>query len=514
MIRSKGEAGTGDVSNATTHMRTIRGEIRRLTSLSEDELYVAAKELQAPVRPGQRGRRGRQAARRAVHRRRHRHPGRRRDDDAARRRGRVRRLGHLQVRQPGPAGRGDRQGHHVLRRPGRDRQGVPRPRRGDGRHQRRGDPGSRTGWPSAAGERRAAGPWSAPVRATRGDRVLHRHRTTRWRRWLSPGCERRPSPVRRRAAARVAPGGTSWRSPSDAARATLAACRCRRSPDSTARRARRLPRCRSVPRCGLVARRSSGCGAARLVRRDPDDRRARAAGRRARAPGRPRADRCDGRSVRRPRSSTTRRPRAARRRVDDDGQAGPGVRLLEPLRAALRAGLPAYGSCAGMILLADRIAGRAAGPGDARRARHRRCGATPSAGRSTPSRRTSTFDGLDRPARCTRCSSGPRGSRTVGAGVAGARAGRRTGRPPVGSSRSAQGTLLATSFHPELTGDARVHELFVRIVKDVRREGAAMSGHSKWATTKHKKAVVDARRGKIVRQADQEHRGRGAHRRR
>ena len=48
MIRSKGEAGTGDVSNATTHMRTIRGEIRRLTSLSEDELYVAAKDLQAP----------------------------------------------------------------------------------------------------------------------------------------------------------------------------------------------------------------------------------------------------------------------------------------------------------------------------------------------------------------------------------------------------------------------------------------------------------------------------------
>lgn len=48
MIRSKGEAGTGDVSNATTHMRTIRGEIRRLSSLSKDELYVAAKELQAP----------------------------------------------------------------------------------------------------------------------------------------------------------------------------------------------------------------------------------------------------------------------------------------------------------------------------------------------------------------------------------------------------------------------------------------------------------------------------------
>ncbi|MEO3828107.1 pyridoxal 5'-phosphate synthase lyase subunit PdxS [Actinomadura sp. B10D3] len=48
MIRSKGEAGTGDVSNATTHMRKIRQEIRRLQSLPEDELYVAAKELQAP----------------------------------------------------------------------------------------------------------------------------------------------------------------------------------------------------------------------------------------------------------------------------------------------------------------------------------------------------------------------------------------------------------------------------------------------------------------------------------
>jgi len=48
MIRSKGEAGTGDVSNATTHMRTIRGEIRRLSSMSSEELYVAAKELQAP----------------------------------------------------------------------------------------------------------------------------------------------------------------------------------------------------------------------------------------------------------------------------------------------------------------------------------------------------------------------------------------------------------------------------------------------------------------------------------
>ena len=48
MIRSKGEAGTGDVSNAVTHMRSISRELRRLSSMREDELYVAAKELQAP----------------------------------------------------------------------------------------------------------------------------------------------------------------------------------------------------------------------------------------------------------------------------------------------------------------------------------------------------------------------------------------------------------------------------------------------------------------------------------
>jgi len=48
MIRSKGEAGTGNVVEATRHMRQIRSEIRRLTTLSEEELYAAAKELRAP----------------------------------------------------------------------------------------------------------------------------------------------------------------------------------------------------------------------------------------------------------------------------------------------------------------------------------------------------------------------------------------------------------------------------------------------------------------------------------
>jgi pyridoxal 5'-phosphate synthase pdxS subunit len=48
MIRSKGEAGTGNVVEATRHMRAIRGEIRRLSTLSAEELYTAAKELRAP----------------------------------------------------------------------------------------------------------------------------------------------------------------------------------------------------------------------------------------------------------------------------------------------------------------------------------------------------------------------------------------------------------------------------------------------------------------------------------
>ena len=46
MIRTKGEPGTGDVIQAVTHMRSMQSEIRRLASLSKDELYQAAKDLQ------------------------------------------------------------------------------------------------------------------------------------------------------------------------------------------------------------------------------------------------------------------------------------------------------------------------------------------------------------------------------------------------------------------------------------------------------------------------------------
>ena len=48
MIRTKGEAGTGNIVEAVRHIRTVNAGIRRLSSMREDELYVAAKELRAP----------------------------------------------------------------------------------------------------------------------------------------------------------------------------------------------------------------------------------------------------------------------------------------------------------------------------------------------------------------------------------------------------------------------------------------------------------------------------------
>ena len=49
MIRTKGEAGTGDVVEAVRHMRTLMAEMRRVQGAREDELYVLAKEHQAPL---------------------------------------------------------------------------------------------------------------------------------------------------------------------------------------------------------------------------------------------------------------------------------------------------------------------------------------------------------------------------------------------------------------------------------------------------------------------------------
>ena len=115
MIRSKGEAGTGNVVEATRHMRSIRAEIARLHGLPDEELFTRGQGPRRPLRAGRRRRAGGPAAGRAVHRGRHRHPGGRRAHDAARCRRRVRRLGHLQVRRPGQARRRDREGHHLPR---------------------------------------------------------------------------------------------------------------------------------------------------------------------------------------------------------------------------------------------------------------------------------------------------------------------------------------------------------------------------------------------------------------
>ena len=49
MIRTKGEAGTGNIVEAVRHIRTVNAELRRLSSMREDELFAAAKELRAPV---------------------------------------------------------------------------------------------------------------------------------------------------------------------------------------------------------------------------------------------------------------------------------------------------------------------------------------------------------------------------------------------------------------------------------------------------------------------------------
>jgi pyridoxal 5'-phosphate synthase pdxS subunit len=49
MIRTKGEAGTGNIVEAVRHIRTVNAELRRLASMREDELFVAAKELSAPL---------------------------------------------------------------------------------------------------------------------------------------------------------------------------------------------------------------------------------------------------------------------------------------------------------------------------------------------------------------------------------------------------------------------------------------------------------------------------------
>jgi pyridoxal 5'-phosphate synthase pdxT subunit len=135
--------------------------------------------------------------------------------------------------------------------------------------------------------------------------------------------------------------------------------------------------------------------------------------------------------------------------------------LLEPLRAAIRGGLPAYGSCAGMILLADRIL-------DAPADQETIGGLDVTVRRNAFGRQVDSFEAdLD-----LRLPGGPvhavfirapwveeagPGVQVLGRVAGGAADGR------IVAVR--QGDLVATSFHPELTGDRRVHALFVDIVR-------------------------------------------------
>lgn len=132
--------------------------------------------------------------------------------------------------------------------------------------------------------------------------------------------------------------------------------------------------------------------------------------------------------------------------------------LLEPLRSRLASGMPAYGACAGMILLASEIrdagtAGREAVPLSAIDITVRRN----AFGRQVDSFEGDVaFDGFDEPVHGVFIRA-PWVER-VGDGV---QVLARAAEHPVAVR---QGAMLATAFHPEVTGDRRVHQLFVDIV--------------------------------------------------
>ncbi len=140
MMRTKGEAGTGNVVEAVHQLRDVLAEIRRLQGLREDELFVAAKELQAPYElVKQVAADGRLPVVNFVAGG-ITHAVRRRARDAAGRRGRVRGLRHLQERGSGPHGERHRPGHDALPGPQDHRRGQQGPGRADAGHRDGGDP--------------------------------------------------------------------------------------------------------------------------------------------------------------------------------------------------------------------------------------------------------------------------------------------------------------------------------------------------------------------------------------
>ena len=137
--------------------------------------------------------------------------------------------------------------------------------------------------------------------------------------------------------------------------------------------------------------------------------------------------------------------------------------LLEPLRAAVHNGLPAYGACAGMILLADTVLDGVAG-------QETIGGLDVVVRRNAFGRQVDSFEtdlevaGLEGPKVHAVFIRAPWVER-AGEGVQ--VLARVEGGPADGRIVAVrQGPLLATSFHPELTGDARVHALFIEMVRE------------------------------------------------
>ena len=142
--------------------------------------------------------------------------------------------------------------------------------------------------------------------------------------------------------------------------------------------------------------------------------------------------------------------------------------LREPLQERLRAGLPAYGSCAGMILLADRVLGGIAG-------QQTLGGLDITVRRNAFGRQVDSFetdlviDGVEDSATDPLHAVFIRAPWVEEAGPAATVLARVDAGPAAGRIVAVrQGSLLATSFHPEVTGDTRVHRLFVQIVHDAR----------------------------------------------
>jgi len=139
--------------------------------------------------------------------------------------------------------------------------------------------------------------------------------------------------------------------------------------------------------------------------------------------------------------------------------------MLEPLRKLIASGLPAFGSCAGMIMLADRLADGVAG-------QLTYGGIDMTVRRNAFGRQVDSFESDITLSGLAPAGLGPQPLRAVfirapwveqnGENVAVLGTDQHTGR--IVAVR--QGQLLATAFHPELTPDRRIHELFVDIVKD------------------------------------------------